>query len=231
MKIPKRPGYFQVFRDLHGVFSPNMAVDFQAWSVYALLQEQANWGDGGELCKGELTVPFSQISAWTGLDRNKVKRLVKRYKELGLLIISKPCTRSKSYVFSIPKKRNQSDPQTDPQGDPQGDPQNPLELLDQISDPDMLRLREILGAEIAELSEGCKAVLDLLKETDKKDFTKTLERIAAQLEKRQRSIEDVITSQLYSHLNHDILGRMRISEMRFKIKRRARILKQFIRSL
>lgn len=106
-----------------------------------------------------------------------------------------------------------------------------LELLDQISDPDMLRLREILGAEIAELSEGCKAVLDLLKETDKKDFTKTLERIAAQLEKRQRSIEDVITSQLYSHLNHDILGRMRISEMRFKIKRRARILKQFIRSL
>ena len=104
-----------------------------------------------------------------------------------------------------------------------------LEALSEISDPDMIRLREIIVAEIDELSDGVESIMDVLKEVDREGFTKTVEQLAAQIEKRQKSIIDVIENQLYSHIDHDILGRMKISDMQFRIRRRARIIKQLIR--
>jgi len=106
---------------------------------------------------------------------------------------------------------------------------NSLEKLSKISDPDMIRLREIIIAEIGELSDGAEAIMDLLKETDREGFTKTIEQVATQIEKRQRSIIDVIDNQLYNHIDHDILGRMKISELQFRIRRRARIIRQLTR--
>ncbi|KKK87636.1 hypothetical protein LCGC14_2751250, partial [marine sediment metagenome] len=63
-----------------------------------------------------------------------------------------------------------------------------LEKLSKISDPDMVKLREIIIAEVGELSDGAEAILDLLDEVDREGFTKTLEQLAVQMEKRQRSI-------------------------------------------
>jgi regulator of sigma D len=106
-----------------------------------------------------------------------------------------------------------------------------LEKLSKISDPEMVRLREILIAEIDELSSGAEAILDLLDESERESFTKTIEKISAQMEKRQKSITDVIDNQLFNHIDHDILGRMKISTdtLRFRIRRRARIIKQLAR--
>ena len=101
-----------------------------------------------------------------------------------------------------------------------------LELLGDITDPEMIRLREILIAEIGEMSDGAEAMLDLLGETDRDSFTKTLEQLAGQMEKRRKSIEDVVESQLFNHIDHDILGRMKISQLQFNIRRRARIIRQ-----
>lgn len=106
-----------------------------------------------------------------------------------------------------------------------------LEKLSEISDPDMINLREIIIAEIDELSDGVEAILDILSETDREGFTKTLEQISAQIEKRQKSIIDVVENQLYNHIDHDILGRMKISELQFRIRRRARIIKQLSRGM
>jgi hypothetical protein len=107
---------------------------------------------------------------------------------------------------------------------------NSLEKLSKISDPDMVRLREIIIAEIGELSDGAEAVMDLLKETDREGFSKTIEQITAQIEKRQKSIIDVIDNQLFNHIDHDILGRMKISNLHFNIQRRKRIIKYFMRN-
>ena len=46
----------------------------------------------------------------------------------------------------------------------------------------MIRLREIIIAEVGELSDGAEAVLELLKEISRDSFTKTLEQITAQIE-------------------------------------------------
>ena len=101
-----------------------------------------------------------------------------------------------------------------------------LESAIKISDPEMIRLREILVAEIGELSDGAEALMDLLGETDRDSFTKTLEQISAQLEKRQKSIIDVIDNQLFGHIEQDILGKMKISSLRQNIRRRTRIVRQ-----
>lgn len=104
-----------------------------------------------------------------------------------------------------------------------------LEKLSGISDPGMIRLREIIIAEIGELSDGAEAIMDVLNETEREGFTKTIERVSSQIEKRQKSIVDVIDNQLFNHIDHDILGKMKISNMRFRIRRRARIVKQLMR--
>jgi regulator of sigma D len=104
-----------------------------------------------------------------------------------------------------------------------------LENLAKISDPDMIKLREIIIAEIGELSDGAEAIIELLDETDREGFTKTIEQVTTQIEKRQKSIIEVIDSQLFNHIDHDILGKMKISNMQFRIRRRARIIKQLTR--
>lgn len=104
-----------------------------------------------------------------------------------------------------------------------------LEKLSEISDPDTIKLREIMIAEIGEMSDGAEALIDLLEETDRDGFTKSLEGLVGQMEKRQKSIVDVIDDQLFNHIDHDILGKMKVSDLRFKIRRRARIIKQLTR--
>jgi len=104
-----------------------------------------------------------------------------------------------------------------------------LEKLSQISDPEMVKLREVIIAEIGEMSDGAEAILDLLDESSREGFTQTLERLAVQMEKRERSIIEAVDNQLFSHIDHDILGRMKISEIRFNIRKRSRIIKQLIR--
>lgn len=108
------------------------------------------------------------------------------------------------------------------------DVKHSLEKLSKISDPDMIRLREIIIAEIGELSSGAEAIIDLLEETDRENFTKTLEAITSQMEKRQKSIIDVIDNQLFNHIDHDIFGKLKISELRFRIMRRSRIVRGII---
>lgn len=107
--------------------------------------------------------------------------------------------------------------------------QDNLRLLGKIGDPDMIRLREILVAEISELSDGIESFLDLLGETDRDNFTQTLEQLVAQLEKREASINDVISNQLFNHLDHDLLGRLRISDLKLNIQKRSRLLAQLLK--
>lgn len=104
-----------------------------------------------------------------------------------------------------------------------------LNLLGKINDPDINRLREILVSEISELTDGIEYVSNLLKEPIKEDFTKNIQAISAQLEKREHSINDAIGNQLFNHIDHDLLGMMRISQIKFNIKKRSRLIIQLVK--
>ena len=105
-----------------------------------------------------------------------------------------------------------------------------LEKMAKISDPETIRLREIIIAQVEEMSDGAESVLDLLDEVQRDGFTASLEGIVSQMQKRQLSIIDVIDDRLFNHLDHDILGRMKISELRLKINKRKRIMAQMFRN-
>lgn len=105
-----------------------------------------------------------------------------------------------------------------------------LEKLSKVLDPETMKLREIIIAELDELSDGAEAIMDNLSEVDREGFTKTIEQIASQMEKRQKSIVDVIENQLYNHIEQDILGRMKISTIQTRIRRRKRLIKQMVRN-
>jgi hypothetical protein len=101
--------------------------------------------------------------------------------------------------------------------------------LAKINDPDMIRLREILVAEVSELTDGVEKVLDLLDDAGKDNFTQTLQQITAQLEKRQGSINDAIGNQLFNKLDHDLLGVMRIGQLKFNIQKRSRLMLMLVK--
>lgn len=91
--------------------------------------------------------------------------------------------------------------------------QSNISLMSNINDPDMYRLREILVAEVGELIDGTEVLLELLHDPIRNNFIQSLEQIVWQIEKRKYSIEDAIANQLFNHLDHDLLGRIRISTL------------------
>lgn len=101
-----------------------------------------------------------------------------------------------------------------------------LEKLNEISDPEMIELRSIIISEFDELSDGVEALLDLLKDAGREGFTKSLERLCTQMERRKRSINSIIDDQMFGHIENDILGKMKISSLSSRIRRRTRILRK-----
>ena len=110
MKIPKRPGLAMIRRDLHGMFSPNMGMDFEAWSVYTFLCEQANWADSDKLAAGEVSISQKQLSTFTNIDRQKIKRHIDKFIKLELLDISRGWSNKESCVFFIKKPNPRPNP-------------------------------------------------------------------------------------------------------------------------
>lgn len=101
-----------------------------------------------------------------------------------------------------------------------------LESLNKLLDPEMIKLRGLLVAEFDELSDGVEALMDLLRDSDREGFTQSLERLCTQMQKRRQSIGDVVESQLFNHLEHDILGKMKISHIAPQIRKRTRLLRK-----
>ena len=99
-----------------------------------------------------------------------------------------------------------------------------------IGDPELINLKSIIMTEVGELSDGVSAILDILDEVGREGFTKSIELICAQMEKRQKSIRDVVDNQLLGHIDNNILGRMRISFLTTRLCMRARILRYFRRT-
>lgn len=92
-----------------------------------------------------------------------------------------------------------------------------------IGDPELTNLKGIIMTEVGELSDGVSAILDILDEVGREGFTKSLELICAQMEKRQKSIIDVVDNQLLGHIDNNILGRIRISQLVENIRKNTKI--------
>jgi hypothetical protein len=104
--------------------------------------------------------------------------------------------------------------------------QSAIQSLQNIMDPEMKNLQKILVAEFDELSDGVEGVLELLGESERDGFTKDLERLCTQLQQRKISIDEVVDNQLFNHLEQDILGKIKISSLKARIRRRTRLLRK-----
>jgi hypothetical protein len=103
---------------------------------------------------------------------------------------------------------------------------NAIESLGDITDPDMANLKKIMIAEFDELSDGVENVLSTLDDVDKEGFTKELERLCTQMQIRSTSINEIIDNRLVNHIDSDILGKMKVSELKTRIIKRTRMLQK-----
>ena len=106
--------------------------------------------------------------------------------------------------------------------------QSALQSLSDITDPEMAHLKKIIISEFDELSDGVEGIISLLKTPGRDGFTKNLERLSTQMQRRYISISEIIDNQLFDHLERNILGKMKISTIQLKtrIRKRTRLLQQ-----
>jgi mevalonate kinase len=103
---------------------------------------------------------------------------------------------------------------------------NAIQSLGDITDPDMANLKKIMVSEFDELSDGIEGVLTLLDDAGKEGFTKELERLCTQMQRRSTSISEIIDNRLFSHIDSDILGKLKVSELKTRIIKRTRIIQK-----
>lgn len=85
-----------------------------------------------------------------------------------------------------------------------------LALNKTVTDARMVKIRDTIVGEVREIRDGILEVLDILNEPDSKDFVQNFRTIVERLGQRSDSLEEVITDQLFSHLDEDILGHIRL---------------------
>jgi len=103
---------------------------------------------------------------------------------------------------------------------------NAIQSLSDITDPDMANLKKVMVSEFDELSDGVESVLNLLDDADREGFTKELERLCTQMQRRGSSINEIIDNRLFSHIDSDILGKLKVSEIKTRIIKRTRMLQK-----
>jgi len=79
-----------------------------------------------------------------------------------------------------------------------------------ISDSEMVRIKETIVAEIREIRDGVNEILQVLEVPTDPQFIQDYREIVERIGHRANSLEEVITDQLYSHIDHDILGKIRL---------------------
>ena len=88
MKLPTRPGFAKMRRDLGGTFSVNNAKDWHIWSFFQFLVSQANWADTDKAMEGEVRMSLAQLSLFTDRSIIQVRRTLKTIQEHNLIEIT-----------------------------------------------------------------------------------------------------------------------------------------------
>lgn len=103
-----------------------------------------------------------------------------------------------------------------------------LEMFDYILDPEIEKLRDVIISEMDEISDIIESFMDLLGEPEKEQFVKKIEYLCSRMENRLNIFMGIVEDQLFGHITHDILGRIKISKLKTNIQKRTRLLNIWI---
>lgn len=81
-----------------------------------------------------------------------------------------------------------------------------------ISDTEMNRIIDTIVAEVREIRDGVIQLLHLLDEPESPEFIATFTDTVERLMKRKESLDEVVSDQLFSHIDFDILGKIRLGK-------------------
>jgi hypothetical protein len=79
-----------------------------------------------------------------------------------------------------------------------------------ITDTELDRIRDTIVAEVREIRDGAIELFDLLENPEEKTFVQEFRSTVERLIIRSDALKQVITDQLFSHIDHDILGQIRL---------------------
>ena len=89
-----------------------------------------------------------------------------------------------------------------------------------LSDTEMDNIKDTIVGECGELREGIDKLAEILDEPDSPNFLNTFKSTFDRLQERKNSLHEIITDHLFSHIDYDILGRIKLGSVRAKISKR-----------
>lgn len=92
-------------------------------------------------------------------------------------------------------------------------------LNNTISDSEMENIKDTIVGESRELRDGIDELAEFLEEPDSPDFIKSFSETYDRLNERKNSLHEIITDHLFSHIDYDILGKIKLGSIKAKISK------------
>ena len=89
-----------------------------------------------------------------------------------------------------------------------------------LSDTEMDNIKDTIVGESRELRDGIDELAEILDEPDSPNFLTSFKTTFDRLHERKNSLHEIITDHLFSHIDYDILGRIKLGYVRAKISKR-----------
>lgn len=95
-----------------------------------------------------------------------------------------------------------------------------LEMNKMVSDSEMERVRDTIVAEVREVRDGAIELFELLEMIEDKQFIQDFRATVERIHNRAESLQEIITDQLFAHIDHDILGQIRLGFELYPLSKR-----------
>jgi hypothetical protein len=92
-------------------------------------------------------------------------------------------------------------------------------MNDSLSDTEMDNIKDTIVGECGELRDGMDTISEILDEPDSPKFLNNFKSTFDRLQERKDSLHEIITDHLFSHIDYDILGRIKLGTIRAKISK------------
>ena len=94
------------------------------------------------------------------------------------------------------------------------------QLNKMISDTETKKIRDTIIGESREIRDGALNILELLGDTSHQEFLKNFKETFVKLNGRRTAISEIITDQFFTHIDKDILGKIKLGRYKAQLSTR-----------
>lgn len=93
------------------------------------------------------------------------------------------------------------------------------QMNNMISDSETIKIRDTIIGEVREIRDGALGLIKFLGHPENPNFIKEFQETFVRLDAREKSLKEIISDQLASHINRDILGKIKLGKSKIRLSK------------